>query len=115
MSAQDHALRIHSSLCRIWDELVLRVEQLPADGSYPRPKIQQDSDNVFLTYPNCCSYVISADGSAICKEHNLSEDASTPAGAFGVAYNLVRYMTGNSYPTQLQEAGLAISDQIDID
>ena len=115
MSAQDHALRIHSSLCRIWDELVLRVEQLPADGSYPCPQIQQNGDCVVLGYPNCCNYVISADGSAICKEHNLSEDASTSAGAFGVAYDLVRYMTGNSYPTQLQEAGLAIYDQIDID
>lgn len=115
MSAQDHALRVHNSFCRIWDELVLRVEQLPADGTYPRPQIQQNGDSVVLSYPNCCSYVISSDGLAICKEHNLSEDASTSAGAFVVANNLVRYMTGNSYPAQLQEASLVLFDQLDLD
>lgn len=105
MSAQDHALRVHSSLCRIWDELVHLVEELPADGSYPRPQILQNVDSVVLGYPNCCSYVISADGSAVCREHtSRNDDVSTPDGALRVAYDLVRYLTSNSYPVELNDA-----------
>ena len=115
MSAQVHALRVHSFLCRIWDELALRVEQLPADGNYPRPQIQQNGDNVLLVYPDCCNYVISADGSAVCEVHGISDNVSTADGAFRVAYDLARYMTSNTFASQLRAVGETLLDELDCD
>lgn len=115
MTAQDHAFRVHSYVCRLWDELWLKVESNPRSQSYPNPTVAQHGDDLVVDYPNCCSYIFSSNGSAICKEHDANHDASTSHGAFGVALELVRYITSNSHPAELSLAVERILDELDVD
>ena len=115
MNAQDHAFRVHSYLCRLWDELWLLVESKPGSQSYPNPTVTQVGEDLVVDYPNCCSYIFSPSGSAVCKEHDAKHDASTSDGAFGVALELVRYITSNSHPAELSSAVERILDELDCD
>ena len=109
MSAQVHAIRVHSQLCLLWDELWNVLEQRPKGRplreGYPRPSIEASGNAVILSYPESCSYRLAGDGQAICQESGRSEDVTTPEGVFAVAYDLVKFLTGNRYAAQLKTAG----------
>lgn len=113
MTADDYAYKVHSHLCKLWDELWLEVESESAARSYPSPTVARHGDDLVVAYPNCCSYIFSSSGSAFCRDHDVTHDVSTSDGALGAALELIRYMTGNSYPAELSSAVERVLDELD--